>query len=290
MRKVLTAAVTVALALVLVLGVTLPGLAAEDEAAPQAAHKPWPRILRGIVGEVDENQEFFTVEVRDRTVEIEVNEGTKFFTMTPPRRLRLLRPGGVEQLEGQEDVRLETRPNVRMKPRSIDRAPWLRGQRAPGNPALAPAEDQELAPNHLQSGLRRWIPGNWQRLLKWLRQFGQEATFDDIDPGDRVVVGIVPRNGNPLAKMVFIMGQAEQQRVVGTVSDIEEIDETSGTITIDTEDESIILAYDAHTTFVLRGTPSLKEGMKAVAIYVDTDDGLLAKRVMTRVLLPEPAE
>ncbi len=303
MKKVLTVAVTVALALVLVLGAALPGLAASDEAAPQAERKPWPRILRGTVAGVDEEQEFFTVKLREREVEIEVNEGTKYFLLTLPHRPIALRPSRVApgQLEAQQETAFKVRPQVPGKIKGMQQAPGLRVQRAFRNPALSAADEPEMAPSRLPFGPSRGIPGYWQRLLKWLRQFGEEASFDDLAVGGRVAVQVVPRNGNPLAKLVLIIERAPDHRehVVGTVTDIDEADKTitieptteaAALTTAETEDTVVVLTYDNDTVFVLRGTPSLEEGMKVRAVYVDTDDGLLAKRVMTRVVEPEPAE
>ncbi len=294
MKKVLTIALVITLALVLVVGVALPGLAASEEATSQAEHKPWPRMLRGVVDSVDdENQEFFTVKVGERVIDIDVNEDTKYFMLTIPRRLLALRsPRMVSgQLEGQEGVALRVKPSPPRKLEGMEQAPPLRAQRAFRNPALLPVDDQALEPNLLPPGPPGGIPGQWQRFLKWLRQFGQEASFDDLTDGDRVVVWVVPGNGNPLAKLVLIIKSAAQQRVVGIIQDVDEDDMT---ITIepvsDTGNSAIILDYDSHTIFILRGTPSLKEGMKAVVIYVETDNGPLAKRVMARVPPPEPAE
>ena len=73
-----------------------------------------------------------------------------------------------------------------------------------------------------------------------------------------------------LAKTVVIMKPTAYARVIGTVSNISEaameiaIEPLSSS---SAEDGEIILAYDNHTTFILRGTPGLQEGKKVVAIY-----------------------
>jgi hypothetical protein len=292
MKKVLTVALIVTLAVVLVLGVALPGLAADNEVTAQPNHQPRPRVLRGKVAAIDENQEFFTVKMGEREVEIDVNEGTKYFMLTiPPRLLALRRHKVAPMLEGQEELALGVKPSPPMKREGMEQARPFRVQRFPGNPALPSADDQALAPNLVPPSLPRGIPGLWQRFLKWLRQFGREASFDDLAVGQRVIVRVVPRDGNPLAKVVLIIKPAAQQRVVGTILDIDKDDMT---ITIEplseTEDGTITLAYDNHTIFVLQGTPSLEEGMKALVLYVEEDSVLLAKRVMSRVPLPEPVE
>ncbi len=289
MSKVLKIASALILAAVLlVVGVALPGLAAPDETAPQE-DTPRPRMLRGVVASVDdENQEFFTI--KDGDITVFVNEDTKYFKLTVPRRLLALRRPRMApmQLEGQEEVGLGIRPAVPMKLKARDQANRPTNGRAFRSSKPVQAENRGLALNLSPAGWGKGNPKRLQGILKWLRRFGEEATFDDIDDGDRVVVRVVPRNGEPLAKQVFIIETTAYKRVKGTVSDINE-DEMTITIepASDTEDGSIILTYDGHTTFVLRGTPSLKEDMRAVAIYVETDDGLLAKRVMAGMPLPE---
>ena len=69
-----------------------------------------------------------------------------------------------------------------------------------------------------------------------------------------------------------------QNREVPVAPGLDE-DDDGGTITIDTEDGLIPIAYDGDTTFVLRGTPFLKEDMEAKVVYLETDDDTLAKRV-----------
>ncbi len=283
--KALKIAVLLTLAAGLVVGLALPGLAASDEAVPETEWKPLPRILRGVVDTVDdENQEFFTVQVGERSVEIEVDEATRYFRLNVPRKLvAQLRHRMAPMLsEGQERAELTAKPTMPRKLRAVDQAPSLAMGRASKNRALLQVENRGLAPNLLPAGLGKEKPKHLQGNLKWLRQFGEKATFDDMAVGDRVVVGVAPGNGKPLAKLVLIIKPAAYDRVSGTILGVDE-----DTITIDpasdTEDEPVILIYDEHTTFVLRGTPYLETGMKAVAIYVETDDGLLAKRVMARV-------
>ncbi len=294
MRKVLVIAITLTLAAVMVLGVALPGLAAPDEAASEAGNQPRPRMIRGqAVEPIDyENQQFFTLQAGEREIEIEVNEGTKYYLLTLPRRPVASASPGIALMEpqGQGEVELETKPAMSMRARGIDQAAGLARRPGPENPVLERTQNRELAPSLSPSGLGAGISNNWQNMLKWLRQFGQEATFDDIAVGNRVVVRVVPRNDSFLAKLVLIIQRApdDRERVVGTVTDI---DEGEKTITIEptaettaaTADTAVVLNYDHQTVFVLRGTPSLEEGMKVLAIYVKTDDGLLAKRVMTRV-------
>ncbi len=143
------------------------------------------------------------------------------------------------------------------------------------NPTSGPAKAQEFAPNLPAPGWGKEKPKRLQGNLNWLHQFGEMATFDDIAVGNRVIVHMVPNEGEPLAKLVLIIEPAAQNRVIGEVTEI-----TEDTVTIAPENgDAVELNYDEDTIFILRGTPSLEEGEEAVAIYVETDDSLLAKRI-----------
>ena len=139
-----------------------------------------------------------------------------------------------------------------------------------------PLESQELAPGLLSFGKGKENPKHLQGNLEWLRRFGEEATFSDIAVGDRVVVLVVPNDDEPLAKLVLIMKPSAYNRVIGEVTGV-----TEDTITIAPEEgDAVELNYNGDTRFILCGTPYLEEGEKAVVIYVETDDGLLAKKIM----------
>jgi len=143
------------------------------------------------------------------------------------------------------------------------------------NLTSVPAETQEFAPNLPAPGWGKEKPKRLQGNLNWLHQFGGEATFDDITVGNRVIVHVVPNESEPLAKLVLIIEPAACSRVIGEVTEI-----TGDTVTITPENgDAVELNYNEDTIFILHGTPSLEEGEEAVAIYVETDDGLLAKRI-----------
>ncbi len=127
-----------------------------------------------------------------------------------------------------------------------------------------------------------------QGYLKWLRQFGEEVTFDDLATEDRVIVRVAGGEDKPLAKLVLIIAPVPFKRVVGIVTDVDETTLTLEPLS-ETEDGLLTFTHDNSTTFIIHGTPFL-EGTKAVVIYVEQSDELLAKRVMARVQLPEPVE
>ncbi len=73
------------LALGLVLGVALPGLAAPGSAPPQASDMP-PKVLRGKVASIEENQEF-VIQSGEQELTISVDDDTKYYKLCVPGRI-----------------------------------------------------------------------------------------------------------------------------------------------------------------------------------------------------------
>lgn len=246
--KVLKIAGMSILALGLVLGIALPALAASGLASPQASNIS-PEVLRGRVVSIEE--ESFGIQSGEQKLAISVNGDTKYFKLHVPGRLVALVRHRMQLMQP------EVQQEIRVVEPAINQVPQLRNMDI----------------------LKHQRPN-----LKRLSFFGEEATFGDIAVGDRVVVRAVREEDSYLAKIVIIIKPTTYARVIGTVSNI---NEAAMKITIEplssssAEDGKIILTYDSHTIFILRGTPSLQEGEKVVAIYMEKEDGtLLAKRVM----------
>jgi hypothetical protein len=247
------------LAAALVLGITLPGLAASDETAPQT-DECWPRILRGGVLSVDEvNKESFLIQFGDEELTIFVDENTRYFLLYPPKELLSLAQQrmGLRQ-QNQERVRV-TKPAVPVQLRAVGQVPQ-------------PTRIQE----HQRAN------------LKWLRPFGEKATFDDIFVGDKVVVWLAPETDGYLAKIVTIIEPMSYTRVTGTIKRLPHdhivIEPLSG-------GDRVSLEYNESTTFILKGFTSVEIGQFACAAY---DTGTMTARVV-RVWseppqLPQPAE
>ena len=259
--KVLKIAGVAIIALGLVLGVALPGLAASDSALPQTSNVP-PEVLRGKVVTIDKNQNFFVIQCRGLELTVSVSNDTKYFKLYVPGRLVALVQHRMQLMQP------EIRQEIRVMESAINRMPQLKKR------AMDILKQQ---PN-----------------LPQLRFLGEERCFLDCWACHRVAVRAVWGEDSYLAKTVVIMKPTTYTRVSGTVSNI---DESAMKITIEplssssAEDGKIILAYDSRTIFVLRGTPGLQEGEKVVAIYMERDDDtLLAKRVMSGVELLELAQ
>ena len=284
--KAFKVALAVTLAVGLILGATLPGLANSNEPEPQAESQPYPRILKGQVSGIDETEELFTIQAKEQGIDIKVNEGTRYFKLTaPPQVLAALRQHRMESFENQEQIRA-TASAIPMKFKAPGQMLSLRKGRSLANLASGPAKAQGFAPNLPAPGWGKEKPKRLQGNLNWLHQFGGEAIFDDITVGNRVIVHVVPNEDEPLAKLVLGIEATAQNRVIGEVTEI-----TEDTVTIAPENgDAVKLNYNEDTVFILRGTPSLEKGEEAVAIYVETDNDPLAKRVMAKWPPPEPVE
>ena len=251
--KIWKIAVVVTLAAALVLGITLPGLAASDETAPQT-DEYWPRILRGEVISVDEvNKESFVIQSGDEELTIFVDENTRYFLLYPPKKLLGLAQQrmGLRQ-QNQERVRV-IEPSVSMQLRARGQVPQPKGIR-----------------EHQRAN------------LKWLRPFGEKATFDDIIVGDRVIVWLAPETDGYLAKIVTIIEPTSYARVTGIIKRLSHdhivIEPLSG-------GDRVPLEYNESTTFILKGFTSVEIGQFACAAY-DTET-MTAKVVR---VWPEPPQ
>ncbi|HEX74460.1 MAG TPA: hypothetical protein G4N93_04850 [Dehalococcoidia bacterium] len=251
--KISTIAGVSILALGLVLGIALPGLAASDSAPLQASDIP-TEVLRGKVVSIDKGQESFIIQSGEQNPSISVNNDTRYFKLYVPGRLVALVRHRMQLKQPEVQIDSAINQMSQLKKRAMD---MLKQQ-----------------PN-----------------LKQLRFLGEKATFGDIAVGTHVALRAVGGENSYLAKTVVIMKPTTYARVSGTVFNINKAAmqiTISPLSSPSAEDGDVTLTYNSHTIFVLCGTPGLQEGEKVVAIYVERDDGtLLAKRVRLGV---EPFE
>jgi hypothetical protein len=250
--KVWKIALVSVLALGLVLGVASPALAAPPWAAPSPADPPPPRVIRGEVVSIEGNTTF-VVRSGWSEVTVLVNDETDYFKASVPAGALTLAPRLVKPDEpSPEGLGLRQRLH----------------RLVAGVLASVPA----LVRNRLEMRLEVREGLGMGRLLS---PFGEEATFDDIEAGNQVVVWAVADGDNLLAKRVVIMEPTTYHHLVGTIS---EIDSEAETIAIITDDgESIVLSYDEETCFILRGNISLVGGEPVRAVY---DEEGMAKVVV----------
>lgn len=245
--KILRIAGVSILALGLVLGIALPVLAAPDWASPQASNM-LPKVLKGKVVSIDENQEYFVIQSGEQELSISVDDDTKYFKLCVPGRITALARHRMEsRQQNQEEIR---------------------------------ALDQHQTRLRLQDRICQQDNGDTpepERLkLKELRPFGGEAEFSDVAVGDRVAVWIPAGDDSYQAGRVLIIKPATYARVSGTIIAVSPEDET---IAIAPDDgEAITLHYSESTVFILKGIIQVETKQSALAIY--DSDNMIAKRVI----------
>jgi hypothetical protein len=288
--------VVLTLALALVLGATLPALAASNGTeTDKVGGKLHQRLYRGEVSDIDESS--FTIQQGDDEVVISVNDGTRFFKVNVPQQPFAILGHGLLQAAVEEQERTETVAQEKARLKANIQNNLLNKFRVFSNPEVAASQRQGVMQQRQEAvSEETWLAlQERQRLaavdngeeqdklkrlqgnLRWMCPFGEEVTFDDLAIEDQVIVWTVPNDGDPLAKLVLIMESAAYQRVIGEVTDV---DESSLTVMPLSGDDEITFEYDGDTVFNLRlrGTPFL-EGQEAVVIYTDEDDPPLAKVV-----------
>lgn len=250
--KTLKIAGVAILVLGLVLGLTLPTLAASDDTEPEAGNIP-PKVLVGKVVSVDKDT--FVIQSRGQELAISTDPDTEYYSVPTPRRILSAARNRLELW--QDQVKLRPMP-----------------QRALG-----------FARNHVE--LKQQICEKLE-CVRRLPCFHEEATFDDIAEDAWVKVRLVPGEDNFVAESVLIIKSSDMIKppvstsVVGTVTGVSSAGETITIAPIDGGEE-IVLKYNEKTQFILRGTPEL-EGQSARAVY---DAEMVAKAVFAPVRVPE---
>ena len=263
MPKVLKIAGASILALGLILGLTLPGLAT-SEAAPPEADDFQIRIVKGKVIEVnigEEGQGEFDIQSGEEELTISVDEDTKYFKLCVPGRIVALARHWMQfRHQNQEELGAPGWQGMGLGLQNQVRARALvQHQMRLQNQIILPLDNGDL-------------PEPGRPKLKWLRPFGEESEFGDIAVGDRVVVW-AEENSELLAKRVLIIKPTTYANVSGTITDI-----SSSSIEIAPDDgEEVTLYYNRGTIFILRGITQMEEGQYAHAIYDSAN--MLAKRV-----------
>ncbi len=305
--KVLKIAVPLILAIGLVLGIALPGLAnpesgeyQEEDYPRQGEHPAWAKVAPNMkAGEVvEKGDSFFKIQRgEEELVTITVDENTKYLKVPALRGIAPLLRNRMALKHQNQPVAGDIKPAAPMKRGIINAAQFRKesgfdrlvstSMAAPQpNPArlikrgrafgqMAPVPMTAPQPAQVEgNGIGNGGSGNLERL----RQFVEEATFEDIDVGDRVAVRLVPDQEEFLAKLVFIFEPGAYTRIAGTITTISSEDKT---ITITPEDgEPVTLTYNDDTVFTLKGTITVAEGQSVSAVY-HTED-MIVKTVRVR--------
>jgi len=184
--KVWQIALAVVLALGLVAGIVVPGIAAPDKPGPPDT-RLLENILKGTVVGLDDGEEFFVIESGDEQITVRVDEATKYYMVSFPEKL----------------------------------AEMARERLGPIMPRLKNAERQVPPPFAIQRAQQLRL-----EIMQELRPFGQKAGYQDLYLGAKVVVRTVPGAEEVLARTVLIVEPKIHSQVKGVISAISPEDMT----------------------------------------------------------------
>ena len=266
--KIWKIAVVITLAVALILGIALPGLAASDEAATVTdTEEAWGKWLPGIIrGEViDIGDSLFVIQTGEETPTIYVTEDTKYFIVSAP---------AMAMHQWQLYPELENaRPPMSAMSRLRANTPQLRQFGTNERLALFTPQRAECSPNLLQFHNGQVMAQRIRARLPWLSHPGEKATFSDIESGDEVVVLLAPPVIDALtteaeekltAWVVLIIEPTIWERTAGTIKRL-----SGDAIVIEPVNggDVVSLRYDENTTFILKGFTSVEVEQFARAVY-----------------------
>ena len=272
--KIWKIAVVITLVVALVLGVTIPGLAASGNSTPQTGKltskgesPAWglklPRIIRGEVTDIGSSS--FDVSNEETESTIYVTEDTKFFMGPAP--IMAMRQWQLHSEQTNMPLPMAAMPEPQLgSPRS--------GMgKANGGVSSFMFQRPEFAPNLLQLNNGQGIVQRIRARLAQLRPLCEEANFDDLNTGDRVTILLAPLAGNTpateveeelTAQVVYIIKPSVWERVAGT---IESLSDDSIAIKPANSNDTVTLTYDENTIFTLKGFTSVETEQFAHAVY-----------------------
>ncbi len=265
MSKVLTIAGVSILALGLILGLALPGLAAQDS-APLWADDSQTMVVKGKVLSVDEENQEFVIQFGEQELTISVDGDTKYYKLCVPGRIVALARHRMEwRHQNQEEIGAPGWHGMELGLQNQER-----------NRALA--RHQMRLQNQIPQLDNGGMPEPKPPKLKWLRSFGEGAEFTDIKVGDRVVVRLAE---DGCAERVLIIKPTTYAAVSGTIS----VSLAGETITITPDGGvAVTLDYNESTVFILKGVILVEQWQYAHAIY--DSDNMIAKRVIVYQEVP----
>ena len=265
--KVWKIVVITTLAVALVLGVTLPVLAASGATetvnnTDEVWAKWFPRIIRGEVTDIDNKK--FIIQTGEREATIHVTEDTRYFIVSAPARV-------LNQLRTHAELRITT---VSVPARLRLQVGLLQREgKTDEEPALLMPQRQGFTPNSLQLDDGQGMLQRIQAKLPWFHHPDKEVTFDDLQIGDTVVVLLAPPANDSLTAMaeeqlmtqvVFIIRPSTWNLVAGIIERLSDdaifIEPVGGGNTVS-------LRYDENTTFILKGFTSVEVGQFTRAVY-----------------------
>jgi len=272
--KIWKIAMITTLVVALVLGVTIPVLAASGKSPSQAGNlasedeppawgKKLPGIIRGEVIDIDDS--LFAIQTSEETPIIYVTEDTKYFIVSAPAM-------AMHQWQLYPELENAQPPMSAMSRLRVN-TPQLRQFRTNERLALFTPQRAECSPNLLQFHNGQGMAQKIRARLPWFHNPGKAAAFGDLESGDEVVVLLAPPVIDALtteaeekltARVVLIIEPSVWNRVAGTIKRL-----SGDAIVIEPVNggDVVSLRYDENTTFILKGFTSVETEQFARVVY-----------------------
>lgn len=259
-----------------------------------------PRFKAGEVIEVDEANSYFVIQRgENEPVTIAVDNDTRYYLVSKPGNVIGLIKSRLQARNQNSNGTGAVQPAALNNPGQMARQRMAAGQQ---NGAVANgSRSGAMSPRSMNAARLKKMNGFDQAVSTpmanpevlpvndadtegWMKRFGEEATFGDIEVGDRVAVRLVPGDEKPVARLVLIYKPSPCKSVGGTIT---EVSPDNQTITIAPADDSeaVTLRYNEDTIFHLKGIIAVEPGQVARAMYLIED--MMAKAVR---VFPEGTE
>ena len=234
--KVWQVALTLVLALGLAIGIVVPALAAPDKPGPPEV-RLMENVLKGEIIELDDAQKFFIIESGDEVITVWVDGETKYYQVSFPARI----------------------------------AQMAKERLGAIMPHLKNAERQVPQPFAIQRALKFRA-----EVASKLHPFGEEAGYEDLYLGAKVVVRTAALAEEPLAKTVLIVEPKTHCQLKGIVSAISPQDGTLEVLPDDSRTE-VELTFTDRTHFHLIGVTVVEVRQPVRVVY---NEDLVARIVV----------
>jgi hypothetical protein len=230
------------IALVLVMMVAFPVSAANSpKSSPLATQIIQGKVL-SIISNASNNGSFIIQNASEQEVTIITNASTKYY---------LIKTGKVPSLVG----------NI------INNNP-----KAKSNGRTQSFREDNIKNAH--------IPAIWRDNLGWLGNFERQASFSDIQVGDRVIARTA-NDGSNLAKEILIIKAPVNRTIKGTVNSLTVTSGSPAVLSITPTGGSapLLLNITAQTIITLKGIAVIQPGQTVIAVYNSTNNNALTVNI-----------
>lgn len=238
----------------LITGIALPAVAKDSRGqSGKSTSSSLVDIVKGEITGIDETEQSFDVLTSDEeTVTITTDTETGYFLVKAAPYADSIK----------ERIREKVQVETNMGGRVDDNENFPPGLASRWNEEIFYALQDEALEEGLKANAEE-AGGIFNRIRSWFgfsHNFGEAASFEDIEVGDGVIVRMVPDES--LAKHVLIIKPSDIVKIEGEVTDV-----NSDSITVKTEDEDVEISWDENTRVSLTGAIAVEEGQTVSVVY-----------------------